>query len=34
MAEYRGDVVGRDGHYLRSRALVAADEESAIEGAS
>jgi hypothetical protein len=33
MAEYRGYVVGRDGHDLRSRALVAADEESAIEGA-
>ena len=30
MAEYRAYVVGRDGHYLRSHAFVAADEELAI----
>jgi hypothetical protein len=30
MAEYRAYVVGRDGHYLRSNAFVAADGESAI----
>jgi hypothetical protein len=33
MAEYCAYVVGRDGHYLRSHAFVAADEESAIEQA-
>jgi hypothetical protein len=33
MAEYRAYVVGRDGHYLRSHAFVAADEELAIEHA-
>ena len=33
MPEYRAYVVGRDGNYLRSHALVAADDESAIEHA-
>jgi hypothetical protein len=33
MPEYRAYVVGRDGHYLRSQAFVAADDESAIEHA-
>jgi predicted dinucleotide-binding enzyme len=33
MTEYRASAVGRDGHCLRSQAFVAADDESAIQGA-
>ncbi len=33
MPEYRAYIVGRDGHYLRSQAFVATDDESAIEHA-